>query len=119
MGYLTTFTVYNDGASDIKRNPKEFGEAIYEHIGARKTEEFGVPGGSCANLVQVQETRHADDRTIYVHMGNCVTEVNPYSSFFSELIQRHPKFADELINFIEKELDILKRHMASIQTEQK
>lgn len=119
MGYLTTFTVYNDGSSDIRKNPKEFGEAVYQHIGARETCEFGIPSGSCANLVNVQESRHADDHTIYVHMRNCLTEVKPYSRSFTEMVKSNPEFANSLIKFIERELEDLKYCMNSIQTIQK
>lgn len=113
MGYLTTFTVYNDGASDIRKNPQVFGEKIYEHVGARKPLEFGV--GSSANLVKVQQTRHADDHTIYVNMGNCLTEVNPYTPEFKELIRKDPEFANELISFVEREL----RELKSLQLHEK
>lgn len=32
--------------------------------------------GSCANPVIIQKTRHADDKTLYVHAGNTVFAVD-------------------------------------------
>jgi hypothetical protein len=110
MGYLTTFTVYNDFAHDIKKDPKQFGEKVYEHICEMETGDVSLEiGNYCATVAIGQHSRHADDLTIYVHMGNCVTEVNPYSRSFQELVNKNPQFADKLINFIEAELEELKK----------
>ena len=107
MGYLTTFTIYNDASDSIKKDPKLFGERIYSAIGTTKPDEFGMPG--YGSMCFVQESRHADDKTIYVHSGHCVTEVNPYSRGFKDLIKKNPDFARELVEFLDSEVIKLKK----------
>lgn len=106
MGYLTTFTVYNDGASGISKDPKQFADKIYSLIGTRQYEEFHT---TTAVNGFVQQSRHADEMTIYVNAGNCVTEVNPYSRGFKDLIKKNPDFARELVAFVESEVVKLKK----------
>ena len=107
MGYLTTFTIYNDGCHLLKEAPAAFAEKLYEACLNHEVKDFGLRG--FCNLVHVQKCRHADDHTMYVHMGNCVTEVNAYSQEFRDLLERHPAFADKLIKFISDELKHLHR----------
>ncbi|MCP3699146.1 MAG: hypothetical protein GY920_11410 [Aliivibrio sp.] len=59
--------------------------------------------------VDFSSRRHADDHTIYVHMGNCVTEVNPFSQDFENIVECNPEFAKKLVGFIEKDLKRLKK----------
>jgi hypothetical protein len=107
MGYLTTVTIYNDGLSLLKQYPTEFCGKLYEASGGMEATDFGL--GYFCNFANVQRTRHADDHTMYVHMGNCVTEVNACDPKFKELIERHPDFADALIGHVERELKALKK----------
>jgi hypothetical protein len=106
MGYLTTFTIYNDSANGITKDPTQFADKIYSLIGTRQFEEFHTT--TCVNGL-VQQSRHADEKTIYVNAGNCVTEVNPYSKSFKELIKKNPDFARELVEFVEDEVVNLKK----------
>lgn len=115
MGYLTTVTVYNDGLHLLKKHPEDFCNKLYEASLDHKQKDFGV--GGFANFANVQETRHADDRTIYVHMGNCVTEVSTFSPVFKELINKNPEFAEALVVFLAAEVKdlqrLIKKHRAS------
>ena len=115
MGYLTTFTVYNDGLHIIGERPKEFGEKLHESTreSLDSTTKFGL-GGFC-NIAKVQRSRHADDHTIYVHMGNCLTEVNIFSQEFKQLIKANPEFAKELVNFLDSETKLIKKHLKKIK----
>jgi len=106
MGYLTTFTIYNDGANGITKDPTQFADKIDSLIGTRQFEEFHTTTGVNGF---VQQSRHADEKTIYVNAGNCVTEVNPYSKSFKELIKKNPDFARELVEFVEAEVVNLKK----------
>jgi len=106
MGYLTTFTIYNDGANGITKDPTQFADKIDTLIGTRQFEEFHTTTGVNGF---VQQSRHADEKTIYVNAGNCVTEVNPYSKSFKELIKKNPDFARELVEFVEAEVVNLKK----------
>ena len=114
MGYLTTVTVYNDSLDLLKRYPQDFCDKLYETALGHETKDFGV--GHFANFAHVQRTRHADDHTTYVHMGNCVTEVNPYSPEFKALLERTPGFAAELVAHLEREVRTLKKMLRERET---
>ncbi len=107
MGYLTTFTVYIDGLDLLKTHPEDFCKKLYSACLRGHKTDFGI--GYFANFAHVQASRHADDHTIYVHMGNCVTEVNPFSQDFENIVECNPEFAKKLVGFIEKDLKRLKK----------
>jgi len=107
MGFLTTFTVYNDGIDQIENHPKEFGKKVCEAMRRNEVHTFGV--GNYANLVNVQKPRHADDCTIYVHSGNTVSEMNAYSEDTGKLIESHEVFFMKMLTDIEYHLKELKR----------
>ena len=117
MGYLTTFTVRNDGVDLIKKHPEDFAEKVYKAAVSGDTGYFGL--SYFANVVDYQRFRHADDHTTYVHMGNCLTEVNPYSPDFENLVRRNPDFAKKLVKFMEGEVKAAKRVIKSIEAEGK
>ena len=74
MGYLTTFTIYNDGASELKKHPKKLADTLYTACSGDM--DYRWAGlGSHANLITVQKPRHADEHTLYLHAGNTVTDV--------------------------------------------
>lgn len=69
MGFLTTFSVYNDDCDLITKRPKAFAEAIYNACCDDKVSwRTNVFNGT----VIPQSTRHSDDKTIYVHAGNSI-----------------------------------------------
>ena len=115
MGYLTTVTVYNDGLDLLKKYPEEFCDKLYNASVNHEQKDFGL-GGFC-NFANVQRTRHADDHTTYVHMGNCVTEVNPWSIEFKELLQRHPDFAKALVSFLDADVKKLKKMIKEAESQ--
>ena len=80
MGYLTTFTIYNDGVDllDDKEKALKFVEELKD--AAHGLQEKDISLGSFCNFCRVQKPRHADDRTIYVHAGNTVLNVDPYTT---------------------------------------
>lgn len=106
MGYLTTVTIYNDGLSLLKKHPEKFCTKLYEAASSMEPKEFGV--GSFCNFANVQRTRHADDHTLYVHMGNTVVEVNAWSTNFQRMMETRPELADSYIQFIELSLNDMK-----------
>lgn len=106
MGYLTTFTVYNDDCDQIIKNPKEFAEEIYmaccnHNIGYRSNIFYGA--------IIPQKARHADDRTIYIHAGNTVCEMSSYSDTTKELMKYSPEFFEEMLNLMERNVKELKK----------
>jgi hypothetical protein len=116
MGSLTTFTIYNDGIDSIKTNSEEFCTTLFEAAVSRKVQDFGH--GSYANLVHVQKCRHADDYTMYIHMGNCVTELNPYSEETLQLIKEHPQYVKSMMVFVQNELTQLKKIMKEMEQQE-
>jgi len=99
MGSLTTITIYNDALHAFEEHPEEFAKAVFKGIvlANRSHMEESVPFRGYANYIAVQPTRHADDHTLYLHMDNTVTELNPYSEGFRKLVEGNPGFAQKLI----------------------
>ena len=107
MGYLTTFTIYNDGCDLVKKHPKEFAEIIYKACSQTKPNSY--PLGNHCNLIIAQGTRHADDYTIYVHAGNTVCEMNSYSEETKKIMMNHPKFFEKMLRLMERSVKELKK----------
>lgn len=105
MGYLTTFTIYNDGIDTIKKNSVEFCNKLHYAVVSGSDQTFGHD--YFCNLVNVQKTRHADDHAMYIHMGNCVTRLNAFDRETEELMRRNPKFFKELLTFARNEVKTL------------
>jgi hypothetical protein len=111
MGYLTAVTIYNDGLDLLKTHRPEFCAKLYQAALSMEPQEFGV--GFFCNFANVQRTRHADDHALYVHMGNTLTEINPFSREFEHMIKTQPYLADKYIRFLEDTVQDIKRHIAS------
>jgi hypothetical protein len=110
MGYLTTFTIHNDGIHLILKDCDEFCRNLYDTAVAGKVADFGH--GCFGNLVKVQHTRHADDSTLYVHMGNTVMEMNALSPNTMSTMRRNPEFFRDMLNYTQNEARDLKRRFA-------
>lgn len=106
MGYLTTFTVYNDGSDLVEPNANEFAKKIKCACDNYETTEIAL--GHFCNLVKAQKPRHADDNTVYVHMGNSVFEMNPYSEEAKKMFKINPEFFKRAVNFLEQRVEMLK-----------
>jgi hypothetical protein len=107
MGYLTTFTIYNDGVDLVKENAQEFSDKIYKAaVSYGGTCDIAV--GNFCNLVRVQKCRHADDHTTYIHMGNSVFEMNPHSQETENLLRVSPEFFEKAVKFLAQEVKNLK-----------
>lgn len=106
MGYLTTFTVYNDGVDLVKEHAQDFADKIYRAAVEQQTCDLGI--GNFCNLVRVQKCRHSSDNTIYVHMGNGVFEMNPYSEETKNMLDRNPEFFEKVVKFLDRDVKELK-----------
>lgn len=74
MGYITTFSIYHDGMHLIKENAQDFANKLFDAAqGLIPNKDLSL--SSFANLVRVQKCKHSSDVAIYVHKGNCVTEI--------------------------------------------
>jgi len=77
MGFLTTITIYNDSADQLKKHPKELAEKLYSAChGIQLNRGYDYDSlGNATNIVTLQKPRHADDHTLYMHAGNTVIDV--------------------------------------------
>lgn len=106
MGNLTTFTVYNDGIHLVKENAQDFADKIYSAAVFGQASDIGL--GNFGNVIRMQKCRHADDHTLYVHMGNSVFEMNPYSQETKKMLERNPDFFERVVKFLDREVKELK-----------
>lgn len=118
MGNLTTLTIYNDGIDLIKKHAQEFADAVYAASNRALPAPTTIGLGSFANLIKVQHTRHADNNTTYVHMGNTVCEMNPYSPETKRLMREHPAFFEKMLKFMRAEVKELSAEFKKIQEAQ-
>lgn len=116
MGYITTISIYNDGAYQLKANPEQLAEVLTNACQGVYNNSHRLKGsaslGNHANLFTVQKPRHADDKTIYVHAGNTVVEMSAYSDRCKDILERVPDFFDQLLSTMEdrvKEMQQMKK----------
>ncbi|NBT57241.1 hypothetical protein EBT16_00495 [bacterium] len=114
MGYLTTFTIYNDGIDSIRDNAQEFADKLYE---AASGGGVDIAIGSFCNLVKVQKARHADDHTVYMHMGNTVCEMNAYSKDTLKTMMQHPAFFEKMLDEMARQCRMLKKQLKEYKEE--
>ena len=108
MGYLTTFTIYNDGAHMLKELTAEqkdklindLHDACFNSRFATKT--YSVNG--FVNMINSQRARHADDHTVYVHMGNCLVNMNPWEKEFKENAKRSLELYKQMHKYLKSEV---------------
>lgn len=113
MGNLTTFTILNDGIDAVLRNSDDFCKNLYEHALSGETCVFSheEQGG----LVRVQRSRHANDHTVYVHMGGTLCEMHPCSKDTERLVHEHPDFFKQMLEFMEKQVKDLRAKYGTSQ----
>lgn len=117
MGYLTTLTIYNDGLDEIKKNPGQFTEGVLE--AARPMSGSSVLRvGNFGNLVKVQKSRHADDCTVYVHMGNTVCEMNAYSEETLGIMKQSKNFYKKMLAEMKNQVRMLSRQLKEFEEDQ-
>lgn len=109
MGYITTLSIYNDGINLIKENAQDFADKIYKTTTDYRNKSTELPLGNFSNLIKVQKTRHADDKTIYAHIGNTVVEMNPNSEETKDLMKRNPEFFKRVVGFLENQIEEIKK----------
>lgn len=110
MGNLTTLTIYNDGIDQIKQHPQQFADKVYEAATSMKG-PVSVRIGNHCNLVKVQKSRHADDSTVYVHMGNTVCEMSAYSDETLRVMMESPDFFEKMLKEMNQQVKILKKNL--------
>jgi len=114
MGFLTTITFLNDAAHNYEENPTRLVEIIHDAITGNECIRNGGRSysehiGNHCNPIRVQRTRHADNHTVYVHMGNTVTEVNPDCADTKDILERNPDYFDKQLAYLEQQVKALKK----------
>jgi hypothetical protein len=108
MGYLTTITIRNDALHTIEKNKDDFMEKLLRFCrSGGKEEYFSV--GNHGNPVVLQCPRHADHHTVYMHTGNTVVEMHPYSERTIKMAEQNPAFFDDALKYLERQVKALKR----------
>lgn len=122
MGFLTTFTIYNDGLSTIRENPLQFAEQVVfgasQHASA--SESYAV--GNHCNLVRVQRSRHADDWAVYVHAGNTVVNLtDDYEGreTVERLADHNRPYLEQMLAFMERNCRKLRELLEKIDEKKK
>lgn len=114
MGYLTTITFLNDASDQYDKHPDRLVEIVHDAVCNHKCSRNGGKSydegiGNHCNAITVQRSRHADDHTTYVHMGNGVTEMNPWSADTKDLLERIPDVFDQYLSYMDQQVKALKK----------
>lgn len=118
MGNLTTLTIYNDGIDQIPKHAQEFADALYAAAQSTSAPQTIAVGNFC-NLVKVHPFRHADTHTTYVHMGNTVCEMAPWSSETRRIMRERPEFFERMLKFMREQVKELGAQFNKLQEEAK
>lgn len=116
MGCLTTFTIYNDGIDRIRDNAQDLADKLYEAASAGRTTDY-IGIGSFCNLVKVQKPRHADDHTVYVHMGNTVCEMSAYSEETLKTMMQSTDFFEKMLDEMARQCRMLRKQLKEYKEE--
>ena len=75
MGYLTTFTLFNDDIDEVLKKPGEFCRELYQHAagGGLSGSRF-ISLGHASRIAKAFKPRHASERTVYVQTGGSIYE---------------------------------------------
>jgi hypothetical protein len=123
MGFLTTFTIYNDGLDNLnpdnpnfEKNARELAIALYNAGTGRLATPTEVGVGDHGNMLKIQKPRHAEHDTVYVHSGNTLCEVNAFCEETKLLMERNPRFVKNILFLLKhqvKNLAILLKQVRS------
>jgi ribosome-associated translation inhibitor RaiA len=111
MGFLTTFTIYNDDIDRISKNPKEFVEKLIDSTTNYLSSTFHVDGAT----IKAQGTRHSSETVIYVQSGNTTCLMNASNIETEQLMNNSPEFFEEMLNEMENQVIKLKAKYKEIK----
>lgn len=105
MGYVTTFSIYNDECHKIKENPKEFAQAIYDGCcSVRKLTNIYYP----LTIIH-QQPKHSTELSLFVSYGNTVFEPATWDKEYMIWLKANPKSQLELLKRIKSQLTSLEK----------
>jgi len=107
MGYLTTITIHNDGLHELKQDREKFVQTIFDLMNEANDGHQEVNQGA----ISVQPSFHTDENQLYLHSGNCVTNINPYRQDFQELLKNNLQVAELFVRQAESLIKEAKRQI--------
>ena len=107
MGYLTTFTIYNDDCDAIIKHPKEFTEKIHNACCKMKKDDHNINVGNATIIPQTP--KHASDLTLYIHEGNHVYEPSIYDDQYLIWLKRNPEHHLNIIKNLKYKLSKIEK----------
>lgn len=107
MGNLMTMTIRTDCLDEVYKNPQLFADELKYAVSSAGSFQ-GRLFNDCGAII-CQQLLHADSHSMYVHMGNTVTEMHSYSKETQDLAKEFPDFFDRLVGHIERELVQLRK----------
>lgn len=113
MGNLTTITFRNNDYHTIK-NDKKLNQKIADAMcGVQLDNGYDFEScGNSANAMILQEPRHADDNTLYLHAGNTVVDVyNAHSEWAVNQFIHEMEYHLKRLKVRQKEIKRLKNFM--------
>ena len=131
MGFMTEFSILNDGCHLIKDNPVEFANKIYDacidvasyshykRLGYYPS-TYNMGLGNFVNMITASRPHHADDRRIYISGRNsfdCLSHAS-FDKTLQKWATQFPDILDDRIKFLSDELKDLKNLRKKIKEKQ-
>lgn len=113
MGYITTFSIYNDHVDLVKKHSEEFAKIIYEgSLGVHtrngvNSSQVGL--GNHCNLITIQSPRHANNSAVFVHYGNSVSNIDELEN------TDDVEFVEAVYHIVKRKFDQLKEKRKNLK----
>lgn len=94
MGFLTTIMIRNDAMEEIRKDPEGFSKKLLETIdeASMDGQSKGLGFGHYCNMATVHPSSHADVQQLYLHIGNTLINICPYSNDFKRMLGKNTNF---------------------------
>lgn len=104
MGFLTTFTIYNDGIDFIENNKEKFADIIIEATKSHEKKQY--PLGYHANLITAQIPVHSHCSKLYFCGGNTVLDLDNLETL-KKIKNSNPKYFKSIISTLDYNLKLI------------
>lgn len=95
MGFMTEVSILNDRWGEIREEPKNFVEQIYESSMSNGREPSYVIGQTT-----VAKTHHADVLRVYYAAGNSFFDAHPQDDFDLRRLEMHLHFIADMQTYL-------------------
>ena len=94
MGFLTTLMIRNDTMEAIRQDPEGFSKKLLEVIDEAyaSQEPIDLSFKNYCNMATVHPSSHADVSQLYLHTGNGLINICPYSNDFKHMLSKNTNF---------------------------